>query len=254
VNETFGIRILLCGIAVAGVVMTSCGAASAQDGLLDAIFGGLTRSPPPATPVLPPNISGTPGVSITVTPKRPAAGGGAVAYCVRLCDGAHFPLPRLASSRSTPTELCETLCPASRTRIYWGAQIDQAVTANRSRYRDLESALKYRRESVAACTCNGKDQFGTAAVSIYADVTLRPGDIVVTEKGLNVFVGSVGDTHQPADFTPMTSYSGLSADERARLLSRPTAFTPENPNKAMTLNTRIILGNAPLESTLTPPH
>jgi hypothetical protein len=116
----------------------------------------------------------------------------------------------------------------------------------------LKTTLKYRHEFVGGCTCNGKDNFGTAAISIYADLTLRPGDIVVTEKGMKVFVGSLDATHHPADFTSIGDYLGLSADERTKLLSMPLASTPKAQANVITFNSMIIFDSAPLENSLVP--
>jgi hypothetical protein len=50
----------------------------------------------------------------------------------------------------------------------------------------LQNAFRYRREIVAGCTCNGKDQLGLAPVKIENDPTLRRGDIVAGSGGLMV--------------------------------------------------------------------
>ena len=46
--------------------------------------------------------------------------GRTVAYCVRLCDGGHFPLERLANV--TPVETCRAMCPASQTKVFYGGR------------------------------------------------------------------------------------------------------------------------------------
>ena len=235
--------------------MSTGGAASAQtSGLFDTLSSGFTRPPPAATPFPSPLALGRPMTSITVTPRPRREHASTRAYCVRLCDGRHFPLPHLASSRPTPTELCRALCPTSPTRIYWGAQIDRSVAANGSRYLDLETALEYRRGLVDACTCNGRDVFGTAPVSIYADLTLRPGDVVVTENGLKAFAGSIDRKHRPADFTPVESSSKPSRGGPARPRPSAAGAMPDAAPKGMTFDARVVFEAAPHERRLMRPE
>ena len=132
--------------------------------------------------------------------------GRSVAFCVRLCDGQHFPLEHIANA--TPVETCRAMCPASKTKVFFGSEIDHAVGRNGERYADLDNAFVYRKQLVANCTCNGKDAFGLAPLDIKSDPTLRPGDIVATKNGLMAFSGKRGNT---AAFTPVDA-STLAAE------------------------------------------
>jgi hypothetical protein len=235
-------------VALGLLALTAGDGARAQPGgLFDALFGGFTRPPPPATPVPPPAaVIGAPRVSITVHPVPPRIGG-PVAHCVRLCDGGHFPLPRLAAAGATPEKLCNILCPEARTRIYWGVEIDRAAAANGARYSKLKSAFGYRRERAGGCTCNGKDVFGTAAISVYADITLRSGDIVVAEDGFKVFVGSQGEQHQPDNFTPIQQYAGLPVRMRETLEAAWAVSRRVRPQPGkLDFNVRVIFGTESL--------
>ena len=135
-------------------------------------------------------------------PQSVYRGGGSsgrsVAFCVRLCDGQHFPLEHMANA--TPVETCRAMCPASKTKVFFGSEIDYAVGRDGERYADLDNAFVYRKQLVANCTCNGKDAFGLARLDIKSDPTLRPGDIVATRNGLMAFSGKRGKT---AAFTPV---------------------------------------------------
>jgi Protein of unknown function (DUF2865) len=113
-------------------------------------------------------------------PSTPSIGGGGryVAYCVRLCDGRHFPMQR--HSNATSIQLCNAFCPAAKTEVFNGSQVDHAVAANGARYANLENAFVYREKIVPNCTCNGKDAFGLAKIDVASDPTLKPGDIVAT--------------------------------------------------------------------------
>lgn len=247
---------VLRAIAMVAAMAIGCGDASAQTGgLLDMLFGGFQRASPPATPVPPPPASSsTPGISITVTPMPRGGSGGAVAHCVRLCDGGHFPLPRLASSSASPIKLCNALCPGTPTRIYWGSQIDRAMASNGAAYSSLDTAYKYRRARPSGCTCNGTDVFGTAAISIHADVTLQPGDIVVMDQGMRVFVGTKAEKHQSAEFTPMQDYRGLPMSTRRDLAEVRITPRPQTAPESLTFNARIIFGFEPLGSQFAAPE
>jgi hypothetical protein len=134
------------------------------------------------------------------------------AYCVRTCDGRFFPIQRVAGM--TPVQACSTFCPAARTKVFSGSGIDHATASDGARYKDLPNAFAFRERLIADCTCNGKDPFGIVNIDPKNDPTLRQGDIVATDTG---FVAYTGGRRQTAEFTPINSYSGLSAETRTRL-------------------------------------
>ena len=49
------------------------------------------------------------------------------------------------------------------------------------------------------------------------DSSLRPGDVIATSSGLVAYTGIRLGANQTAEFTPVASYPGLTADVRARL-------------------------------------
>jgi hypothetical protein len=112
------------------------------------------------------------------TPSISGSTGRAVAYCVRLCDGRYFPMQRHANA--TSIQLCNAFCPAAKTQVFNGSQIDHAVASNGARYANLENAFVYREKVVPNCSCNGKTPFGLVTLDISADPTLKPGDVVST--------------------------------------------------------------------------
>ena len=128
--------------------------------------------------------------------------------------------------------------------VYWGAPIEQARTSNGARYADLATAFGYRTAIVENCTCNGSDIFGTAAISIRADITLRPGDVVVTEKGVRVFIGSAKDQHSDDDFISVPNYSGLTANQRRAIAGIQVTRRPPLEPKALAFKAHVILGPA----------
>jgi hypothetical protein len=114
-------------------------------------------------------------------PSAPASTGRVVSFCVRTCDGRYFPMSR--TSNANPVQLCSSFCPASKTQVYTGSDINYAVAASGARYGDSENAFVYRKQIVPDCTCNGRDAFGLAPIDLAADPTIKQGDIVVTADG-----------------------------------------------------------------------
>jgi hypothetical protein len=124
--------------------------------------------------------------------------GHSVAFCVRLCDGQHFPLEQLVNG--TPGETCRAICPYSKTKVFFGSEIATAVSQDGQQYGALGAAFLYRKQLVANCSCNGRDAFGLASFDVKRDPTLRPGDIVSTKEGLLAYTGQ---SAQGASFTPV---------------------------------------------------
>ncbi len=95
--------------------------APAQAGFFDFLFGDSQDQPPAPQPQSyaepPPPALGRVAPA-PLGPESVRQGGGSsgrvVAYCVRLCDGQHFPLEHLTNA--TPVETCRAICPASKTK------------------------------------------------------------------------------------------------------------------------------------------
>ena len=147
-------------------------------------------------------------------PPRPAVASSGPSFCVRSCDGRYFPLMR---SSASPVQMCQAFCPASPTKVFFGSSIDGAYSSAGERYADSENAFAYRKQLRADCTCNGRDSAGLAPVDLTLDASLRPGDVIATTDGLVAYSGARVGNNQTAEFTPVASYPGLTADVRARL-------------------------------------
>jgi hypothetical protein len=134
------------------------------------------------------------------SPKSSSGSGDSQAYCVRTCDGRYFPI---ASSDTQSREAsCKSFCPASETKVVYGSNIDSAATERGKSYSDLPNAFRYRKEMVAGCTCNGKDQIGLVPVKIENDPTLRKGDIVAASGGMMVAGRSADKRGASLNFSP----------------------------------------------------
>jgi hypothetical protein len=207
---------LVAAIALAGSVIATPRAASAE-GLFDFLFGGAAKQqqhqqPPQANFFADPfGINQQPAAA----PARAVASSGSgPAFCVRSCDGRYFPLMR---GNANPVQMCQAFCPASPTKVFFGSNIDAASSGSGERYADSENAFAYRKELRADCTCNGRDSVGLAPVDLTLDTSLRPGDVIATTTGLVAYSGVKSSTGQTAEFTPVASYPGLTAEVRARL-------------------------------------
>jgi hypothetical protein len=181
------------GAAAVLGALTMPHAAQAED-FLSALFGGFNaprREAPQPYVRLPFADDSAP---VRRAPRHSevsySGGGGEQAWCVRTCDGRYFPLA--SGGDQSGAVLCNNFCPASKTEVVYGSNIDDAATENGKSYSELPNAFKYRTELVDGCTCNGKDHFGLAKVSIENDPTLRKGDIVASDDGLMVANHSAG--------------------------------------------------------------
>jgi hypothetical protein len=185
----------------------------AAAGFFDFLFG--TQDDEPKRPARQPNSNSS-------DPDRPGgvlppSGGGyarSTAHCVRMCDGRHFAV--FGRGDMSPTTMCQAFCPASATKVFFGSQIDRAISMDGERYSELDNAFAYRKKLAPDCTCNGRDPVGLAPVDISLDTTLKPGDVVATTTGLVAYNGTRNADGQ-SEFTPVESYPGLSAATRARL-------------------------------------
>jgi uncharacterized protein DUF2865 len=184
---------------------------AASAGFFDTLFGG-ERQQDVRAPL--PYAEPTSTPSIAVTPRDSGGGTSSVAFCVRLCDGRFFPMQRHAGA--TPVQACSALCPAAKTKIFSGSEIAHASATDGARYADLDNAFVYRQKIVDGCTCNGRDTFGLAPVDIVNDPTLKAGDMVATEHGLQKFTGSQAQLRKGGGFTPV-NLDQLPGSERRRV-------------------------------------
>jgi hypothetical protein len=182
--------------------------------LFDFFFGGVQKQLRQAVPQA--NFFADPmatGEQPAPAPQTAVASSGP-SFCVRSCDGRYFPLMR---SSASPVQMCQAFCPASATKVFYGSSIDGATSSSGQRYADSENAFAYRKELRADCTCNGRDPAGLAPIDLTLDTSLRPGDVIATTDGLVAYSGVKVGASQTAEFTPVASYPGLTAEVRARL-------------------------------------
>ena len=193
---TLGAAALVCASALTP-------AAQAQD-FFSQLFGGFGGGPPRHQPYVAmpfANDDGTvPVRRREMRPRYAGGGGGGQAFCVRTCDGRYFPVA--ASDNASRAASCNSLCPASETKVFNGSSIDTALSDSGKPYSELPNAFRYRNELVSGCTCNGKDQVGLAPVKIENDPTLRKGDVVAGANGLLVAGRSADRRGAELNFSP----------------------------------------------------
>ena len=194
---TLGAAALVCTSALAP-------AAQAQD-FFSALFGGMGGGRARQQPYVSMPFAGDDGsVPVQRREMRPryagGGGGGGQAFCVRTCDGRYFPVA--ASDKASRAASCNSFCPASETKVFYGSSIDNAASDNGKPYSELPNAFRYRNELVSGCTCNGKDQVGLAPVKIEDDPTLRKGDVVAGANGLLVAGRSADRRGAELNFSP----------------------------------------------------
>jgi hypothetical protein len=206
-------RILSAAALTLGSMVSLTPHAASAEGLFDFLFGGIQKQHQSSPQT---NFFNDPfGLNQqSAAPRAVASSGSGPAFCVRSCDGRYFPLSR---GNASPAQLCQAFCPASATKVFYGSNIESASTSNGERYADSENAFAYRKALRADCTCNGRDTAGLAQVDVTLDTSLRAGDVIATTDGLVAYSGIRLGNNQTAEFTPVASYPGLTADVRARL-------------------------------------
>jgi hypothetical protein len=220
---------ILAGALSATLIAAIPTAAQAQ-GFFDFLFGGFHERP-----AAPPQVSSYAAPSAPIAPpslgrENVRAGGStgrSVVFCVRLCDGESFPMDHAVNA--TPVDTCRAMCPASKTKVFYGGGIDNAVARDGQHYADLDNAFVYRKHLVVNCTCNGRDAFGLVPFDAKNDPTLRPGDIVMTANGPMAYAGKRGQT---AAFTPVDPSSigaGLNAVTPQRVSRRLEPPVEDDP-------------------------
>lgn len=188
------------GAAIAMCALAPAPSAQAED-FLSALFGAFGGGRAQAPEIVRfPYASEGGAMAPQGEPPRIVAYGGGQAYCVRTCDGRYFPLA--GADRQSRAASCNSFCPASKTEVVYGRNIDSAATEAGKPYSSLPNAFRYRNEIVGGCTCNGKDQIGLAPVKIEDDPTLRKGDLVAGADGLMVAGRSADKRGASLNFTP----------------------------------------------------
>lgn len=179
-------------------------AAVAPRGFLDRLFGNTDENP-------------------DVAPNDMPEGAGFRTVCVRMCDGAFFPISfsTVQSHFGEDEALCKRQCPAAEVALYTynnpGQDIQQAVSLSGQLYSALPNAFKYRTEYNANCSCRGPGQSWADALG--QDQTIQRGDIIVTEQQSKKLAAETGADdaapEEPAKYVAIRA-AGADADLRRK--------------------------------------
>ena len=172
---------------------------------------------------------GNRGASRFLSPSKsiPSAGADSLSrrsVCVRLCDGFFFPVGDYNGPGDDAAHgaACAGMCPGAPTRLYVAPagtdHIEDAISVrDRQPYRALPVALRYTSRRDSTCSCRGPEQAGINSVSLLSDFTLRRGDKVMTQSGIQVFRGAQNLPWRQSDFASIASSRDISASERKAL-------------------------------------
>jgi hypothetical protein len=198
----------------------------AQAGLFELLFGGGQRprqaAPMPMPAAAIPAPQAMPGAS-----PRPTASGGSRVFCVRLCDGFHFPVESAGTLRAAEA-LCAAGCPGAEVAVFRGpaTAVEAAVDQRGRRYGELPEAFSYRVALKPGCGCRRDGGYAYLIRRILDDPTLRRGDIVVTQDGASVFspASATKMAWTGADFVDIRRPGALSAQafKQAERMLGPT--------------------------------
>lgn len=188
-------------------------------GPFDGFFNLFAPSAPPA----PPPVAYAPPSGEFVSPPRsirhkpapkPAVASSSV--CVRLCDGFFFPNVYLTGGDAG----CAAQCPDAPTALYMrpagSDDIGSAISLRGTPYSALPVANREQTTYDETCTCHRAGRHSYVAELMH-DHTLRPGDVVVTDKGVEVFQGDKSGGVAARDFVTLAHASNVSRDWRAEL-------------------------------------
>jgi hypothetical protein len=185
------------------------------------------RNPPPLVqrPVETPRLR---RAAFEPAPERGGGGdqpGGLQSYCVRDCDGYFFPVGVYTGSADTAAHqrACGSLCPGARTTLFilraGSDKIEDAVAARgRGSYSRLAASLRRRGEAEKGERCSCQSETAEVPTSaLYHDPTLRRGDAVMTQRGVEVFHGGGRYPFTASDFRPLSQTRDVPEGMRRRL-------------------------------------
>jgi hypothetical protein len=143
------------------------------------------------------------------------------AVCVRLCDGAFFPMtssPRPGASLGQE-EMCQLQCPGAEVALYRmrDDQIENAVSMSGSPYSALPAALRFRQRFDAACTCRPRNGSWAEAFSQRQDPTLRTGDQVVSAEQARLLSMPAGHRQAAREEMAVADRERREAERQARV-------------------------------------
>jgi hypothetical protein len=156
-------------------------------------------------------------------------------YCVRLCDGFAFPIGESGIGQQVQEVSCRAACPGAETALYVlpaGAHDLSVMSRGGTPYTALPTAFRYQQKVTDACSCRpvGATQ---SANSFYRDMTLKPGDVIMTSAGAQHFDGAPRFPYKPTNFGEavkrLTVKREIAIVRSMEMASVRGAFSPSAP-------------------------
>ncbi|MCZ8185956.1 MAG: DUF2865 domain-containing protein [Beijerinckiaceae bacterium] len=167
----------------------------------------ISNPVPAVNPLWPPKASEAPAATPRPRTKLQTRGLGQgmpmpTNYCVRLCDGFAFPIGESGVGQQVQEVACRSACPGAETALFTlpaGARDLSALSRGGAAYTRLPTAFRYQQQVSQACSCRpvGSTQ---SANAFYRDLTLKPGDVIMTGSGAQHFDGASRFPYQPRNF------------------------------------------------------
>ena len=135
--------------------------------------------------------------------RRAAAYGGGQAYCVRTCDGRYFPVTG-AGQRRAVRRSCNSFCPASDTKVFYGEQHRQRLRRRQVLFGAAQCVSLSRRDRRRLHLQRQGPVRAWPRSNIDDDPTLRKGDLVASTDGLMV-AGRADRRHGELKLSPASA-------------------------------------------------
>jgi|GEM_PF-869947 len=157
-------------------------------------------------------------------------------FCVRLCDGYAFPVGDASGNTAVQEHACRQACPAAQTALYTapaGAKDFDAMTRGGASYSALPAAYRYREKFDNTCRCHAPG-YATPASAVLTDLTLRPGDLIVSRMGFRHFDGANRLPYRARNFSDavlrLTSPREVAVVRAMEVASVRGIMSPQAPN------------------------
>jgi len=144
--------------------------------------------------------------------------------CVRTCDGYFFPIANYSGSSDTRSHeaTCEKMCPGAETKLYvlpaGSDKIEEATAARGGGlYQEISLRANNAEKKGGSCSCHSVAGDPVESQALLNDFTLRPGDSVVTSRGVRVFRGGRHYPHQAGDFLSLAETRDIPRSTRGAL-------------------------------------
>jgi hypothetical protein len=144
--------------------------------------------------------------------------------CVRACDGYAF--GRAAAygyfDPSSREAACNAACPDAETKLFvMSAGVEDVAQAKEARIAESYAQLlaKFKNSDVkpSNCSCHVASSPNGDARALLSDPTLRRCDLVVTDKGVKVFLGGGAVPHKTSEFLALAQTSAVAPAHRGAL-------------------------------------